>query len=226
MAIQKDDIEIHLNTDWEHSFPVNATGYTEGRLQIRTRPDDGLLVAEPIVEIQGAIATATLSRSLTVETAVFTPGVYFYDLLLQNADLSRFKKIEGKAFIRDTVTHWTDTPPISPAPTPIDQISQKKIAFSWGDATPKPILTVSAGKTVFTAQIVITVPFNGVGAALRLGDAGDLGRLMSSSAIAPSIAAEWETNPGYTYSVDTQILLEITPGTGASQGSGFVILEI
>lgn len=97
-----------------------------------------------------------------------------------------------------------------------------KVAFSWGDATPALIYTYTG--TIFGASIVLQVPFDGVGAALSLGDSGNNGRLIA--AIDPTIAATYSTSPAHTYASSTQIRLYITPGTGASQGSGFVLLEI
>lgn len=101
-----------------------------------------------------------------------------------------------------------------------------KIAFSYGDATPKVLFVVPAGKTVFTAQIVLQVPFNGVNPSLTLGDAAVPDRLMKVDQNSPIEVAEYETNPGHTYAADTEILLTIVPGDGATAGSGFVLIEI
>lgn len=101
-----------------------------------------------------------------------------------------------------------------------------KIPFSYGDATPKFIHAVSPGETIFTAQIIIQVPFNGVDSALQLGDAEMSDRLIRADQNDPSEVAEWETNPGYTYTLASQIVLSITPGEGCTQGSGFILLEV
>ncbi len=100
------------------------------------------------------------------------------------------------------------------------------VPFSYGDASPKPIALLPANTTIFTATIVITASFNGVGAALTLGDADVGDRLISASDNAPSQEAEYETNPGFTYSTATQILLTINPGAGATSGAGYVLLEV
>ncbi|MBD3882173.1 hypothetical protein IFO70_10420 [Phormidium tenue FACHB-886] len=101
-----------------------------------------------------------------------------------------------------------------------------KIPFSFGDATPKTIYTIKAGKTVFTVQIVIQIPFNGAGAALSLGDAEDSDRLVRTEQVDPTFVAEYETNPAYTYDTATPIALTIVPGEGCTQGSGYVLLEV
>ena len=100
-----------------------------------------------------------------------------------------------------------------------------KIAFAFGDATPKAIANLPANTTVFTAQVIIQIPLNGLGAALSLGDAEEIDRLISSSQVDPTFIAEYETNPGYTYSAATQVLLTITPGEGCTQGAGYILLE-
>lgn len=104
------------------------------------------------------------------------------------------------------------------------QTTRIKIPFSWGDATPALIHTYTG--TIFAAAIVLQVPFNGVGASLSLGDSGNNGRLISASEVDATAAATYGTSPAHTYASSTQIRLYITPGTGASQGSGFVLLEI
>ncbi|MBW4469318.1 MAG: hypothetical protein KME45_03540 [Stenomitos rutilans HA7619-LM2] len=99
-----------------------------------------------------------------------------------------------------------------------------KMPFAYGDAS--PIVVTSITGFVFTAAIVITTPFNGIGAALRLGDAVQSDRLMNAAQNNPAFAAEYETNPGYGYTSATQLLFTITPGAGATQGAGYVLLEV
>jgi hypothetical protein len=101
-----------------------------------------------------------------------------------------------------------------------------KVPFSYGDATPKAIAVLPAGSTVFTAAIVITVPFDGMGAALALGDADVGDRLMTVAQNDPTSEAEYETNPGVSYPTDTQILLTINSGAGTTAGAGYVLLEV
>jgi|GEM_PF-5644730 len=99
-----------------------------------------------------------------------------------------------------------------------------RIAFAFGDASPKPIALIPVGKAIFTVQLIITTPFNGTGAALMIGDAAQSDRLMASSRNSPVFVAEYETNPGWVATQDTEILLTITPGAGCTQGSGFILL--
>lgn len=101
-----------------------------------------------------------------------------------------------------------------------------RLPFSFGDASPKPIAVINAGQTVFTVQIVLQVPFNGIGSALCLGDAQLSDRLIRADQNDPYTIAEYETNPGYTYLTDTPIALTITAGEGCTQGSGYLLFEV
>lgn len=101
-----------------------------------------------------------------------------------------------------------------------------EVAFSYGDATPVSAATVLAGKLVYGVQIHIRVPFNGTGAALTVGDAGDTERLMAAADNDPSAIGGYTTTPAYAYGSDTGLTLSITPGVGASQGAGVLVLYI
>lgn len=101
-----------------------------------------------------------------------------------------------------------------------------EINFAFGDATPAVLTTVLANKIVYGVALHIRVPFDGVGAALTVGDAGDTDRLMSSDENVPALIGSNTTNPAYAYSTDTELLLSITAGAGATQGSGLATLYI
>lgn len=105
-----------------------------------------------------------------------------------------------------------------------DGAGQHTFPFSWGDATPASLMSASAGQMILAVTISLDVPFNGVGASLSLGDAGDTGRLLSSSMIDPTVVGAFENAPCLRFGSNTQILLTIVPGTGASSGSGVVSL--
>lgn len=97
--------------------------------------------------------------------------------------------------------------------------------FSWGDASPVAIGSVPAGGRVTRIDLLITTPFNGLGAAITLGDSGDPDRLVTTEQNMPSQVATYEVHPGHLYASATPILLAITPGSGASSGAGTVLLH-
>lgn len=101
-----------------------------------------------------------------------------------------------------------------------------EVAFSYGDATPVSVTTALAGKLVYGVQIHIHVPFDGSAAALTVGDAGDTDRLMAAADNDPTTVGSYTTTPAYAYGSDTGLTLSITPGAGASQGAGILVLYI
>jgi hypothetical protein len=101
-----------------------------------------------------------------------------------------------------------------------------EVPFAYGDATPKPMSAALAGKLIHEIQIHIVIPFDGVGAALTVGDAGDPARLLAADQVDPATVATYAAHPVCRYGADTALNLYITPGAGATQGAGLVILYI
>jgi hypothetical protein len=100
-----------------------------------------------------------------------------------------------------------------------------EVPFSFGDATPLALFTSSAGKLIERVTVFIETAFDGAGAALTIGDGDDPDALMSATENNPTEQAAYQTTPNFSYQTNTQILLFITPGSGASQGSGLVAVE-
>jgi hypothetical protein len=100
------------------------------------------------------------------------------------------------------------------------------VNFAYGDASPAAMVTVPANKRVYEVRIVIYEPFDGAGAALIIGEAGDPDSLVAVDEVDPTTEATYVVTLDEQYGVDTPILLTITPGAGASQGRGQVIFTI
>lgn len=98
--------------------------------------------------------------------------------------------------------------------------------FAFGDATPATVTTATANKVIYGVQVHITTAFDGVGAALVVGDAGQADRLMAAQENDPFVAGSYTTSPAHAYGVGTNILLGITAGAGATQGAGILIVSI
>jgi hypothetical protein len=111
-------------------------------------------------------------------------------------------------------------PPYSNLPN----VQTLKVAFSYGDANPKFIHTIRPAETLFASAIVIETPFNGETPALRLGDTEQIDRLIRSNQVNAVEPGTYQTNPGLTLTQSTNINLTILPGTGCTEGSGFVLL--
>ena len=74
-------------------------------------------------------------------------------------------------------------------------------------------------------RLDIYAALNGTGAALSVGTLASHEQLMGTAQNAPAFVASYETLPSVLYAVDTDIFLFITPGSGASVGSGHVFFK-
>lgn len=110
--------------------------------------------------------------------------------------------------------------PQGPAGTP-----RIEVPFSYGDATPAQLFTTSAGKLIERITIFIETAFDGASPSLTIGDEDNPALLMGSFENDPTEEAAYQVTPNLYYETDTQILLFISPGLGASQGSGLVVVE-
>ena len=99
-------------------------------------------------------------------------------------------------------------------------------AFAFGDATPAAVVTAAANKLIYGVTVHIIEPFDGVGAALTVGDAAQPDRLLAANQNDPTSVAAYAATPEHTYLSATPILLSITPGAGATQGKGLLTIEL
>lgn len=101
------------------------------------------------------------------------------------------------------------------------------VEFAFGDATPATILTVNPASAAEIAlvQLEIEEAFDGVGAQIQIGVAGDADLLMAADQNLPGEVAVFETSPRVRLAGGAQVVLTITPGAGASQGRGKIIIQ-
>jgi hypothetical protein len=99
------------------------------------------------------------------------------------------------------------------------------VAFSYGDATPKKILDVVSGVTVFKCSLYVETPFNGAGSSLILRDNDGIDLLIASYEIIKNVSS-LETSVIKTYTAINQINLLINNSGGNTTGSGFVKIEV
>ena len=107
---------------------------------------------------------------------------------------------------------------------PVTPPNRMEVPFAFGDATPKVLGVLGSGKLVESVGIHITTAFDGVGAALSVGDAGNPSRLMTTTDNDTTAMDTNQTSPGISYGVATTLLLTITPGAGATQGASLVVI--
>jgi hypothetical protein len=130
--------------------------------------------------------------------------------------------LTGRPLEYDTTNRWASGMSASAS----SGIEVHVLDFSFGDSSPAPVYTAPSGKLITSVRINIDTPFDGIGAALQVGIAGTPGQLMASSQNDPTVASAYETSPNRQYGAATAVILTITPGTGASAGSGQVVLTI
>lgn len=99
------------------------------------------------------------------------------------------------------------------------------ISFSYGDATPATIYTPADAGTITNVRVIFDTAFNGTGAAIALGTIASPQALLATNQNDPSSTSEYENTPDLHVSAGTAIRLSITPGSGASQGSGRILLS-
>lgn len=96
-----------------------------------------------------------------------------------------------------------------------------EVRFNFGDATPKPIVTVPAFRVVLETKIVILEPFDDLTSTLELGP----GSLIEVTDNIPTQIGTYNTEPGIEYPINTAIELTINPGV-SSQGYGLVTITL
>jgi hypothetical protein len=101
-------------------------------------------------------------------------------------------------------------------------VANNTTSFSWGDTSPKSLLTVPAGSVVTEVSIIITTAFDAV-SSLTVGDSGNTSRLMEATDSITTVSGTYSVEPGYLYTTQTPLTLSINPGASQS-GSGFVVI--
>lgn len=100
---------------------------------------------------------------------------------------------------------------------------QESINFSYGDVTTQTIYQALAGQRITRVEIGFDVAFD-VASTLSVGDSGNTQRLMATGQNNPLSTDVYSSHPFYKYVSNTNILLTLNTGIGASAGSGSVIV--
>jgi hypothetical protein len=95
--------------------------------------------------------------------------------------------------------------------------------FSWGDI-PNSVQSIAlAGKIIFKVEVLVQTPFD-VLSFLSLGDTANHERLVAQNQVDLTEEGAYQTNPDYTYPVDTEVNLYLTVGDGVSSGNGLILI--
>lgn len=100
------------------------------------------------------------------------------------------------------------------------------ISFAYGDASPAQIYTLTKRSMVISCSLYIRTAFDGAGAALKVGTPSAPEALLPAGFNDPNSLGQYENSPDLELPAGSQITLTITPGTGASQGNGVVVIEL
>ncbi len=101
-----------------------------------------------------------------------------------------------------------------------------ELNFAYGDVSPALVASIPLGGMITQVDLIILNPFNGMGAALSIGDAGDHDRLLAVNGNDPTAIATFSAYPARAYGAMTDVFLYLTPGAGASSGNGVVLLTV
>ncbi len=99
-----------------------------------------------------------------------------------------------------------------------------RIPFAYGDASPRVVQSIRAETLIVAVQVAITTAFNGEGAAVQVVDSLG-GVLLSAAQVNPSTVDTYESTPGVVLGEGTDILIQITPGSGATSGAGYLVIH-
>lgn len=110
---------------------------------------------------------------------------------------------------------WVDNPPTT-----------LTIAFSYGDVSPELIGIVPANKLIYSVELIIDTAFNGVGAALSVGDSSNASSMMPTNLNDPTTAGTYSSTPSFLYTSATNVYITIASGSGGTAGNGYVSIRL
>jgi len=114
----------------------------------------------------------------------------------------------------------------TPGPTGPAGTAIAPYEFAYNEASPATVYVVPALALVSSIRIGVRTPFNGTGAALSVGIPGQPTLLMLTSDNDPTIAADYGVFTDIELPGGTPIQLYTTPGFGATQGAGVVLIDL
>lgn len=103
--------------------------------------------------------------------------------------------------------------------------SAPPVNFSYGDASPRVISSGQPAQMILQITVNVTTAFNGVGASLSIGTLALPSLYVDSAQLDLAVESEFEITVGKTIAAATNIVATITPGTGATAGSGWILVD-
>ena len=98
------------------------------------------------------------------------------------------------------------------------------IDFSFGDA-PTVVFTAPAAGNVVYARVIVETVFNGTDPQFQLGTVATPDLIVQADQVNLGAGYEYEVTMDEHVAAGTQLLITLTPGAGATQGTGVLILQ-
>lgn len=100
---------------------------------------------------------------------------------------------------------------------------QHRVDFDFRISGSVKITPLAKGKTVLSATVVVSIPFDDNGSTMSLGTTNDIGAIFTSSQISPNFEATYRSEHPIIMQKAQDILLTINPGSSTT-GSGYVVV--
>jgi len=124
--------------------------------------------------------------------------------------------------VRDQGSRIVQVAPIQINNTGVSS-KQAALPFSYGDVTTQTIYAAIAGQRITRVEVAFDVAFD-IASTISIGDSGNTQRLMATAQNNPLSTDVYSSHPFHVYASNTNILLTLNTGIGATQGSGVVIV--
>lgn len=92
----------------------------------------------------------------------------------------------------------------------------KVVSTAYGDASPITIYTIPTGFALVNMSVEVDITWDGTGAAVEIGIVGDTDLFFASTELDLTELCEFEKT--FTYDTPGNVIITVTPGTGATQG--------
>lgn len=103
---------------------------------------------------------------------------------------------------------------------------QANHTLNFGDITQTTLLTPLVGKQIIECKVIVETAFDGTNPSISIGDVVDNVRIMDSFEVDLTSVGTYETNPSFSYSSLTNIVLYFTPAPDGTQGIAKIYITV
>lgn len=199
--------------DYSRGNPIVITSDTGDKITA------GEYTGKPIITAALAIPTSTLETPVSIAYGNVTyRGEWSVDVNYLVNDLITLSEM----FYICSAANFNESPPNIAYWIPVSNLETAIRGFVYtvfyGDVSPELVFTIPAGQSLDVISVEIVEAWDGSGASITVGTAGDPDLVFSTSDIELTIAGiVFEKNVNISGVVDIQVT--IIPGSGASSGS-------